>query len=65
MTQRDFMLVHSGNIVLLRPLTDAARYWIEENLPADRMTFGGSVVIEHRYVDPIANGIVNDGLTIN
>ena len=33
-----------------QPGTDAARSWVEEFLPEDRMEFAGAVVVEHRYI---------------
>lgn len=60
----DFRFHNCGSIVLLTPLTPVADEWVDENLPDDRMTFGASIVIEPRYVDPIVKGLINDGLTI-
>ena len=64
-TEHDFSLADHGTIAILTPLTAAGREWREEHLPSDAMTWGQcGVVIEHRYVSDIVNGIVNDGLTI-
>ena len=60
----DFSVENHLTIVMLRPLSDAARNWVEENLPEDRQTFGNAVVIEHRFAADILRGIVNDGLTL-
>lgn len=61
----DFRVHDGGSVVLLIPVTDAADSWIAENLPADAMRLGNGVAIECRYFPPIADGILNDGLTIH
>jgi hypothetical protein len=61
----DFTVRNEGTIFLLRPLTPQARFWIADNLPEDAMTFGGAIVIEHRYISDIIDGIIRDGLTIS
>ena len=62
-TEPDFIVENHGSIFLLQPLTSAANSWISEHLPEDRMTFGGAVVVEHRYIWAILEGIQFDGLT--
>lgn len=59
----DFVIEDNGSIILLRPITEAAKEWIEEHLPEDRMYFGNAVVVEPRYIADIASGIEADGLT--
>ena len=60
----DFLLENHGSIFLLQPLTPAAQSWIDEFLPKDRMSFGTAVVVEHRYISDIVEGIRNDGLAV-
>jgi hypothetical protein len=60
----DFVVENHGTIFLLQPLTPAANSWIEENLPDDRLTFGGGVVVEHRYIADIVRGAITDGLVV-
>ena len=59
----DFEIENHQSIFLLRALT-AAESWIEEFLPQDRMSFGSAVVVEHRYIADIVEGIQNDGLAV-
>ena len=61
-TDPDFVVENHSSIFLLQPLTPAANSWISERLPEDRMTFGGAVVVEHRYIWAILEGIQSDGL---
>ena len=63
-TQHDFVVENHGSIFLLRPRTEAAREWINEHLPEDATTFAEAVVVEHRYIVSIIDGLKDDGLTI-
>jgi hypothetical protein len=60
----DFTVENHGTIFLLIPETDAARTWVEANLPDDALTFGRGVVVEHRYIADIVAGIQGDGLEV-
>ena len=41
----------------------AAEDWIREHIPADAQYFGSAIVVEHRFIQDILEGIVHDGLT--
>jgi hypothetical protein len=58
----DFLVQNEGTIFLLTPLSSAANEWVSEHLPEDAMRFGGSIVVEHRFISPIVAGIQSDGL---
>ena len=60
----DFLCENHGSVFLLRPLSQPAQSWIEENLPSDAQWFGNGVVVEHRYIWAILEGIQNDGLAV-
>jgi hypothetical protein len=62
--QDDFRLDNHGSVSLLFPLTVAAKAWVRDHLPADVMTHGGGVAIEHRYVGSVCQGIQTDGLSL-
>lgn len=53
-----------GTIVLVRPLTKAAKAWVAEKVDPNAMWFGGAVAVEPRYVDPIVEGMTADGLAV-
>lgn len=46
----DFELSGHGTVYLFRPITRAARVWVDEHLPADATWWCGAVVVEHRYI---------------
>lgn len=63
----DFQLENHGSLFLLRPLNDAAKNWMDEHLPVanpETQFWGDSIVIEPRYVAPIVDGILADGLAL-
>lgn len=60
----DFTIRDEGSIFLVLPVTEEAQTWVNENIPDDGMTYGGAVVVEHRYIEPIVCGIIADGLTV-
>ena len=51
-----------ASVYLLIPLDDSANNWIDDNLGEDLTWFGGGIAVEHRYIEDIYEGIVNDGL---
>ncbi|HVA19764.1 MAG TPA: hypothetical protein VMU55_06305 [Solirubrobacteraceae bacterium] len=62
----DFRYSNHGSISLLEPVSEAAWHWVIERIAveANQMWFGHSLVIEHRYVPPILEGIRADGLEV-
>lgn len=69
LTPHDFRVQNEGSIVVLHPCNDAARSWIDANLyensDDEPLTWwGGGVVVEHRFVEEILNGISDAGLTV-
>ena len=61
----DFLIENHGSIFLLSPQTDAGRAWIDENITREGFQpYWPTVVIEHRYVQELVEGIRNDGLVV-
>jgi hypothetical protein len=65
-TEIDFVLENHGSIFLLRPLTESARIWVDENVGPDNgfQPNYPTVVIEHRYIADIVRGAIADGLEV-
>jgi hypothetical protein len=53
-----------GSVALLIPRSDTGRAWIEDNLPDDAPRMGSSVAVEARYLAPIIDGMLGDGLAV-
>jgi len=60
----DFMVTGGGSLFTLKPLTPAARQWVDEFIDPNAQHWGGGIVIEHRYIEPIVDAIINDGLSV-
>lgn len=65
-TESDFCLEDHGSILLLRPLSDAAEQWVNENIGESNgfQPYWPTVVIEPRYVADILEGVRLDGLEV-
>jgi len=61
----DFTVQNEGSIFLLHPHTPSAHDWVSEHIPEDAQFFGDAVVIEHRYIADIVEGVRADGLAIS
>ena len=66
MNKPDFVLKNHGSILLLHPLTESARVWIDEHIGPDNgyQPQYPTVLIEHRYVADIVDGIHASGLEV-
>lgn len=56
-----------GSLVLVFPVSDEGRAWLEEHCPEDddHTYFGDALVVEPRYVAGIAEGAAADGLVVS
>lgn len=62
----DIRITNHGSIVILHAISEAAREWLDENLAGDVQTWGPTgYVVEPRYVDPIIDGAIADGLEVS
>ena len=57
-----FHIQNEGTVLLLRPLTESAREWVAESISPEHQEFAGAVVVEHRYISDIMQGIVAEGM---
>jgi len=60
----DVTVENHGTVFLFNLLTDAARAWVEENVPDDAQYFGGALAVEPRYARDLAQGMIDDGMTV-
>lgn len=51
-----------ASVVLVRPLTDFGRSWLEEH--TDGQWFGGALAVEPRFLEALVEGAVGDGLAV-
>lgn len=61
----DIEVENGGSLFLFRPLTDAGREWLNENVAAESWQwFGGALAVEHRYAGDLAQGAQEAGLRV-
>jgi hypothetical protein len=65
-TELDYEVSDHGSIWTIRPISDAARDWIDENVGAeDWQWMGGALAIEPRYAGDILFAMQEEGFTSN
>ncbi len=60
----DFRFSDHGTICILFPASEAGIAWADLHLPDDALRWARGYVIEPRYVAPIIDGIIADGLSV-
>lgn len=60
----DLYVQNEGSIFLLRGMTEAGHAWLKEHIGDDAQTFGGAIVVEHRFIADIVAGACADGLEV-
>ena len=64
MNSIDALVSGHGSIYLVRPMSDAANAWIDENVQGDAQWFGHSLAVEHRYILDLIDGMQASGLNL-
>lgn len=61
----DATVRHHGSVVILTPVSEAAKDWVQAHLMGpETQRWGKGVVIEPRYLDNILNGMAEAGLEV-
>lgn len=60
----DIIITGGGTIYVLYPLTDFGRDWLDGNLQDGPRLGRDGHAVEHRYVWPIIEGALRDGLSV-
>ena len=64
-TAIDFDINNHGSVILINPLTEDGKQWLDENTDiANRQFFGSALAVEPRYLDYLIEGMIADGLSI-
>jgi hypothetical protein len=61
-TPADFRVEYHGSIVLVRPLTEEAKAWLNDNVSADSQWMGDALAVEPRYIESLVEGMEGSGL---
>jgi len=60
----DFYLRIDGGVSLLTPRTAAGRDFCQHHLPDNCPRHGAAYAVETNYIDPILEGIADEGLEV-
>jgi len=60
----DALVSGHGSIYLVRPISNAATAWINENVQDEAQWFGHSLAVEHRYILDLMDGMQASGLNL-
>lgn len=60
----DVLIRNEGSVFLFRPITPAAKQWIDENVQPNAQWFANALVVEHRYATDLATAMREDGLVL-
>jgi hypothetical protein len=61
----DIEIINDGTMVGLKPVSDAGKQWMENNVQAEGWQYLGSVLyVDQRTAGPIIEGAAADGLEI-
>ena len=63
-TNIDFVVANHGSIFLVDPQSDSARSHLIEHVSDDAQWYGGTLVVEHRYIGDLINQLVEDGWVV-
>lgn len=61
----DFLIEGEQNatVFLVQPKTNSARLWLRKHVSEDATWLGLNLAVEHRYIENLAQGIQDAGLT--
>lgn len=60
----DVELQDHGSIMILMPLTESGRRWLEDHTPEEAQKWGNGTVVEPRHAGPIVSEMQLDGLVV-
>jgi hypothetical protein len=61
----DFRVTYHGTVTTITPLSDRCREWLEENVEIEAwQRLGSSIAVEPRYVDQLAEAMIEEGLVM-
>jgi len=60
----DLKIENHGSIFILHGVSELGQEWLTDNIGEYAHTWGGGVVVEHRFIADIAQGAMEDGLEV-
>ena len=66
MESPDFIVENHGSLFMVRVVTPTAQAWIDDNVPLESWQWlGHSFSVEHRYIEDLVDGMIQDGFVVN
>lgn len=62
--EADVYIEHHGSVWLVSPQTGRALHWIAVSVDPEATWMGDALVVEHRYVEDVVEGMTADGLVV-
>lgn len=62
--EMDVWMENHGSLVLFRPMSDAAREWMQNHTSNEAQWFGGALVVEPRYAFEFAEALMENGYVV-
>ena len=59
----DVLFHNKGSIIMVEPVTDKAKTWVDANVAGEPEWFGPRFACEHRAARTLADGMIAAGLT--
>jgi hypothetical protein len=61
----DVLITREGSLFLVAGTSRAGREWLAENvIDEETQVWGKSIVVEHRYIEGLFDGMVDAGLVV-
>jgi hypothetical protein len=60
----DVVVMDHGSVWLVHPHTERAKHWLGTNVALDAQYFGGNLVVEHRFIADLVDGMALHGLKV-
>jgi hypothetical protein len=61
----DVSVANHGSVIMVRPISDEAKAWVDENVPLeDWQWMGGAFAVDPHYIENLVDGMRGDGLSV-
>lgn len=60
----DLIVWNGGSLMMVRPVSEAGKRWLDETAPDNAQFLGDSMAVEWRYIEGVVEAAREDGLTV-
>lgn len=62
--KNDLIVWNGGSLMMVRPVSDAGKEWLDQTAPDDAQFLGDSMAVEWRYIEGVVNAARDAGLEV-